>query len=88
MLGQCLEGRGCLVSAFRWTRGLSIIGFIRENHCCWLCCDPFVRYAGTSDLPSQTGESDCGIADFVRGPITALAVSVSPGRSDGHFKNI
>ena len=35
----------------------------------------------------QTGESDCG-NDFVGGPITALAVSVFPRRSDGHLKNI
>ena len=32
-------------------------------------------------MPSQTGESDCRNG-FVRGPITALAVSVSPRRSD------
>ena len=34
-------------------------------------------------MSSQTGESDCGNY-FVRGPITALSVSVSPWRSDGH----
>ena len=36
-------------------------------------------------LSTQTGESDCGNY-FYRGPITALAVCISPRRSDGHGK--